>query len=125
MNNKNNVYLVAFYTMKPRPGVNTSVKGWMNNKDNLQYDERLEITRGVKKSSSLANVILDLSNKTIVRNRFNDTSDFKEFFKYYFGGYHKYISTVMKEIDPGYLESFLSDMEAEVKAAESAEAPAE
>lgn len=121
MSNKNNVYLVAFYTMKPRPGVNTSVKGWMNDKDNLQYDERLEITRGIKKSSSLANVILDLSNKTIVRNRFNDTSDFKEFFKYYFGGYHKYISTVMKEIDPEYLEAFLSDMEAEVKAAEANE----
>jgi hypothetical protein len=113
--------------MKPRPGVKTNVKGWMDNKDNLQYDERLEITKGVKKNSQLANVILDLTNKTIVRNRFNDTSDFKEFFKYYFGGYHKYVSTVMKEIDPEYLETFLAEMEAEVKAAEAkeAEVPAE
>lgn len=126
MKNKN-VYLVAFYTMKPRPGVNTSVKGWMSNKDNLQYDERLEITRGIKKNSQLANVILDLTNKTISKNTFNDESDFKSFFKYYFGGYHKYISTVMNQLDPAYLESFLAEVEAEVKAAEAkaAEAPAE
>jgi hypothetical protein len=107
--------------MKPRKGVKTNVKGWMNDKENLQYDERLEITKGLKKSSDLANVILDLTNKTIVRNRFNDTSEFKEFFKYYFGGYHKYLSTVMKQLDPEYLEAFLSDMEAEVKAAEAKE----
>ena len=112
------MYLVAFYSMKPRPGVNTSVKGWMNNKENLQYDERLEITKGLKKNSHLANVILDLSDKVITKNSFNDESDFRSFFKYFFGGYHKYISTVMKEIDPAYLEEFLSDMEAEVKAAE-------
>lgn len=118
MSNKKNVYLVAFYSMKPRPGVNTSVKGWMNNKENLQYDERLEITKGLKKNSHLANVILDLSDKVITKNSFNDESDFRSFFKYFFGGYHKYISTVMKEIDPAYLEEFLSDMEAEVKAAE-------
>ena len=112
---------MAFYTLKPRQGVNTAVKGWMDNKENLEYDERLEITRGLNKKSQLANVILDLSNKTIVRNRFNDSSEFREFFKYYFGGYHKYISTVMKQLDPEYLEEFLKDMEAEVEAAESAE----
>jgi len=117
MKNKN-VYLVAFYTMKPRPGVNTSVKGWMNNKDNLQYDERLEITRGIKKNSYLANVILDLSNKTISKNTFNDERDLKSFFKYYFGGYHKYISTVMNQLDPEYLENFLKEIEEEIKAKE-------
>lgn len=123
----NNVYLVAFYSMKPRPGVKTNVKGWMDNKENLQYDERLEISKGLKKNSNLANVILDLTNKVVTRNTFNDDSDFKSFFKYFFGGYHKYISTVMKEIDPEYLEAFLAEMEAEVKAAEAkeAEAPAE
>lgn len=121
MSNKN-VYLVAFYTMKPRPGVKTNVKGWMDNKENLQYDERLEITKGLKKNSQIANVILDLSNKVIAKNTFNDDSDFRSFFKYFFGGYHKYISTVMKEIDPEYLEKFLSEMEEEVKAAEAKEA---
>ncbi len=125
MNNKHNIYLVAFYGMKPRPGVNTSKKGWMEDKNNLQYDERLEITKGRKKSSALANVVLDLSTKTVVKNTFNDDSDFKSFFKYYFGGYHHYITTVMKQLDPEYLTSILDELDAEMKAAEASEKPAE
>ena len=125
MYNKHNIYLVAFYGMKPRPGVNTSKKGWMEDKNNLQYDERLEITKGRKKSSALANVVLDLSNKTVVKNTFNDDSDFKSFFKYYFGGYHQYITTVMKQLDPAYLTSILDELDAEMKAAEASETPAE
>jgi len=113
------IYLVAFYGMKPRRGVNTSVRGWMNDKANLQYDEKVEITRGQKKSSALANVILNLSQKKVERNTFNDDRDFKSFFKYYFGGYDQYITAVMKQLDPEYLISILDELEAEMKQAES------
>jgi hypothetical protein len=119
MFNKNNIYLVAFYGMKPRKGVNTSKKGWMDNKDNLQYDEKVEITRGHKKSSALANVILNLSQKTVERNTFNDDRDFRSFFKYYFGGYDQYITAVMKQLDPEYLTSILDELEAEMQQAEA------
>ena len=118
MHNKNNIYLVAFYGMKPRKGVNTSKKGWMEDKSNLQYDEKVEITRGHKKSSALANVILNLSQKSVERNTFNDDRDFKSFFKYYFGGYDQYITAVMKQLDPEYLTSILDELEAEMKQAE-------
>ena len=119
MTNKHDIYLVAFYGMKPRKGVNTSVKGWMADKNNLQYDERVEITRGQKKSSALANVILNLSQKSVERNTFNDDRDFKSFFKYYFGGYDQYITAVMKQLDPEYLTSILDELEAEMKQAEA------
>jgi hypothetical protein len=105
--------------MKPRLGVNTSRKGWMADKNNLQYDEKVEITRGQKKSSSLANVILNLSQKSVERNTFNDDRDFKSFFKYYFGGYDQYITAVMKQLDPEYLTSILDELEAEMKQAEA------
>jgi hypothetical protein len=97
----------------------------MEDKSNLQYDERVEITRGRKKSSALANVIIDLSTKTIVKNTFNDDRDFRSFFKYYFGGYHEYITAVMKQLDPEYLTSILDELEEEMKAAEASEQPAE
>jgi len=113
------IYLVAFYGMKPRRGVNTSVRGWMNDKANLQYDEKVEITRGQKKSSALANVILNLSQKKVERNTFNDDRDFKSFFKYYFGGYDQYITAVMKQLDPEYLINILDELEAEMTQAES------
>jgi len=113
------IYLVAFYGMKPRRGVNTSVRGWMNDKANLQYDEKVEITRGQKKSSALANVILNLSQKKVERNTFNDDRDFKSFFKYYFGGYDQYITAVMKQLDPEYLINILDELEAEMTQTES------
>ena len=118
MHNKD-IYLVAFYGMKPRKGVNTSVKGWMADKANLQYDEKVEITRGQKKSSALASVILNLSQKSVQRNTFNDDRDFKSFFKYYFGGYDQYITAVMKQLDPEYLTSILDELEAEMQQSES------
>lgn len=125
MTNKHDIYLVAFYGMKPRRGVNTSKKGWMADKNNLQYDEKVEITRGQKKSSSLANVILNLSQKSVERNTFNDDRDFKSFFKYYFGGYDQYITAVMTQLDPTYLTAILDELEAEMKEAQANEQPAE
>jgi hypothetical protein len=123
MNNKN-IYLVAFYSMKPRPGVKTNVKGWMNDTANLQYDEKVEITRGLKSGANVAKIVLDLSTKTVTRNNFNQDKDFKKLFKYFFGGYHNYITAVMKQLDPDYLTAVLDELEAEMKAAD-AEAAAE
>ena len=107
--------------MKPRPGVNTTVKGWMNNKDNLRYDERVEVTRGLKKDVTAANIILNFSNKTVEKNGFNGDKDFKSLFKYFFGGYHQYITQVMSQLDPDYLKEILDELEAEMKAAEAEE----
>jgi len=115
------IYLVAFYYMKPRPGVNTAIKGWMDNKDNLRYDERVEVTRGLKKDVTAANIILNFSNKTVEKNGFNGDKDFKSLFKYFFGGYHQYITQVMTQLDPDYLKEILDELEAEMKAAEAEE----
>ncbi len=115
MNNKH-IYLVAFYSLKPQKGANTQVKGWMDNPANLRYDEKVEITRGVKKNSATAKIILNLVTKTVERNNFNDNRDFKDLFKYFFGGYHQYITEVMKQLDPEYLTSILDELEAEMNA---------
>ena len=116
MSNKN-IYLVAFYSMKPQKGVNTSVRGWMDDPANLRYDEKVEITRGIKKNSSTAKIILNLVTKTVERNNFNSDRDFKSLFKYFFGGYHQYITEVMKQLDPAYLTDILNELEAEMEAA--------
>lgn len=116
MNNKKNIYLVAFYGMKPRPGVKTNVKGWMNDAANITYDERIEISRGLKKNSSTAKVVLDLSNKTVVRNTWGTDRSFDEYFKYYFKGYHQYLTTVMTQLDAEYFNKMLDEMQAELDA---------
>lgn len=121
MAKEKDIYLVAFYYMKPRPGVNTAIKGWMNDKANVRYDERVEISRGLKKDTDAANILLNLSKKTVERNRFNEDRDFKNLFKYFFGGYHQYITQVMTQLDPDYLKTILDELEAEMKAAQDAE----
>lgn len=107
--------------MKPKQGVNTSVKGWMDDPANLRYDEKVEITRGIKKNSHTAKIILNLVDKKVERNNFNSNKEFKELFKYFFGGYHKYITEVMKQLDPEYLTSILDELESEMKAEQDKE----
>lgn len=121
MNNKN-IYLIAFYSMKPRAGVNTSVKGWMDDHNNLQYDEKVEIVRGLKPRTIPAKIVLDFSNKTVVRNGFNQDRDFKKLFKYFFGGYAQYMSTVMIQLDPQWMDAMVEELEAEMKEADEAAA---
>jgi hypothetical protein len=103
--------------MKPKDHINTSVKGWMNNPDNIRYDERIEITRGIKKNANTAKVIVNLSAKTIERNSWNNDADFNLLFKYFFASYHKYIIEVMTQLDPVYLDRIVNELEDEMKAA--------
>ena len=111
------IYLVAFYSIKPKDHVNTSVKGWINDPDNISYDENIEITRGVKKNAGVAKVVLNLSAKKVERNTWKNDADFDLLFKYFFASYHKYIIQVMTQLDPDYLEQIVNDLEAEMKAA--------
>lgn len=106
---------MALYTIKPRPGVKTQKAGWMNDTSNLQYDEKVEITRGLKKNSNTAKILLNLSNKTVERNNFNGDQDFKKLFKYFFGGYHQYMTTVMKQLDPAYMDLIVKELEEEIQ----------
>jgi hypothetical protein len=115
MNNRN-IHLVAFYYAKPKSHVNTSISGWMNDPENIRYDERVEITRGLKKDSAIAKVILDLSDKRVVRNGWNPEAQFNDLFKYYFKGYHQYVTTVMTQLDSEYFNQMLDEMQAELDA---------
>jgi hypothetical protein len=109
------LFLVAFYTKKPRQHVNTSQAGWMGTENNYQYDERVEFTRGLKKrDTSMAGVILNLHTKTVVKNTFNPSQrDFALLFKYFLEGYPQQAVQAMADMDPEYLEQFLPKSEPE------------
>jgi len=97
----------------------------MDNFDNITYDESIEITRGVKKNSSIAKVILNLSKKSVDRNSWGTARSFDEYFKHYFMGYHKYVTTVMTQLDAEYMNSMLDEMQADLDAAKEPEAVTE
>lgn len=108
---KQSIYLIANYIAKPRNPHKTHVAGYMKNPDNVQYDEQVQIsTRLRPKDITTAKIIINLSEKVVQQNNFNQNKDFKELFKYFFKGYHKYITEVMVKLDAEYFDSILEEM---------------
>lgn len=122
MSKEKPIFLVAQYSMKPRDHVNTSVKGWMENTDNIRWDEQVAVTRGLKSRDMNAQVVLDLSNKKIERNTFNTDKSFDDVFRYFFVNYNQYVTEVMRQLDPEYLTQLVDLMEKELEEEEVAEA---
>jgi hypothetical protein len=114
MSKPKGIFLVAQYFAKPKRHVKTQVKGWMDHPDNIQWDEKVEITRGLKTRDLHAQVILDLSNKRVERNTYQTGKTFDEIFKYFFANYSDYITKVMAQLDPVYMTSVLDELQAEL-----------
>lgn len=112
---KQSIYLIANYVAKPRNPRKTHVAGYMKDPANVQYDEQVQIsTRLRSKDIQTAKIIIDLTNKQVQQNSFNDNKDFRELFKYFFKGYHKYVTEVMSKLDPEYFNQILDEMQAEL-----------
>ena len=122
-----NIYLVAHYLAKPRDPWRTHVPGYMKDPANFRYDEQIQVsTRLRRQDITTAKVIMNLSAKKIEQNSFNSNKDFDELFKYFFKGYHKYITEVMAKLDPEYFNQMLDEMQADLdKENPSEEVPAE
>lgn len=114
---KQKIYLVANYITRPKDPKMTHVAGYMKNPDNYQYDEQVQVSTRVRDKDILsAKIIMNLSDKTVDKNAFNSNKDFNELFKYFFEGYHKYITEVMTKLDPEYLSSMVEQMQSELDA---------
>jgi hypothetical protein len=113
MKNKG-IFLVARYFMKPKDHVRTEKAGWMKDPNNIRWDEQMVVSNGIKNKDRDSQVILNLSEKTVVRNTFRQETDFDEIFLYYLNGYAKYLVPVMSQIDPGYIEAIAAELQAQL-----------
>ena len=111
---KQNIYLVAHYTTKPRDPKKTHIPGYMKDPANHQIDEQVQISTRLRKQDINAKIIINLTDKKVEQNSFNGKKDFDELFKYFFKGYHKYVTEVMSKLDPEYFNSMLDEMQAEL-----------
>jgi hypothetical protein len=112
---KSNIYLVAKYIIRPRDPRKTHIPGYMKDPNNYQYDEQVQITSRLRTQDiSTAKIILNLSTKTVDKNSFNELKKFNELFKYFFKGYHKYITEVMIKLDAEYFNNMLDEMQTEL-----------
>jgi hypothetical protein len=118
---KQNIYLVAHYVTKPRDPKKTHIPGYMKDPANHQYDEQVAIQTKLKSNDVNAKIVMNLSTKTVDTNRFNSNKDFDELFKYFFKGYHKYITQIMTQLDPEYFNQMLDAMQADIDAGKDEE----
>ena len=121
---KQNIYLVAHYVTKPRDPKKTHIPGYMKDPANHQYDEQVAIQTKLKSNDINAKIVMNLSTKTVDTNRFNSNKDFDELFKYFFKGYHKYITQIMTQLDPEYFNQMLDAMQADIDAGKDEEVSA-
>ena len=114
---KKSIYLVANYVTKPRDPKKTHIPGYMKDPANHQYDEQVHVSTNLRtKDITNSKVIMNLSDKVVEKNSFNSNKDFNELFKYFFKGYHKYITDVMVQLDAEYFNKMLDEMQSEVDA---------
>ena len=113
------IYLVAHYVTRPKNPKMTHIPGYMKDPANHQYDEQVQVsTRLRPKDITGAKIIIDLSAKQVQKNSFNGNKNFNELFKYFFKGYHKYITDVMVQLDAEYFNKMLDEMQTEVDSGE-------
>jgi len=86
-----NIYLVAQYVAKPKDPSQTAQPGYMANPDNIEWDERMYITRGLRDKDTQMNVVLNLTEQKIVKNSFNTAATFEQVFQHFYEAYGDYI----------------------------------
>ena len=90
---------MAQYVAKPKNPRQSSQPGYMSNPDNIQWDERMYISQGLRKKDHQMNVILDLTEEKIIKNSFNSGKSFEEVFKYFYEAYGDYIDDSVNKIN--------------------------
>ena len=99
MMKQKDVYLVAKYAAKPRKKHATATAGYMKNPANVQWDEQVIITLGLKNKDFLsARVVLNISQQKIERNSFQNDKTFEEFFQYFYTANPQEISRGLQQV---------------------------
>lgn len=113
---KRSIYLVAYYHIKPKDPKRTKEAGYMTDPGNFDYDESINITRGLKTRDELnAKVILDLTNQTVFKNSFNENRDFPSLLAHYQEGYPTYINPLLAQLYPEQVDADLNVLSQEAK----------
>ncbi len=86
MSKLKNIYLVAKYFAKPKDRRMTSVKGYMADPANVQWDEQVEIIAGNKPNVfATAKIVLNITEQKVERNGFTGSNkSFSELFEYFY-----------------------------------------
>lgn len=94
-----NIYLVANYIGRPKDPRRTVEKGYVNNPENMIYDEHIYLCRGLRNKDSQNSVVLNLTEQKIIKNTFKSGATFEEAFTHYYEGYGDYIDDCVNKLN--------------------------
>jgi len=94
MPKEKDIFLVAKYFQSPHDKSKTHKKGYMTDDKNIGYREAVTLTRGLKDKDLTANIILNLTQKTVFKCRFEGKNDWESLSKYYAKSYPQYIDLI-------------------------------
>lgn len=93
------IYLLAKYVSRPKNSKLTSHKGYVTNSDNLDYDEQVIVTRGLKnKDKQYCQVILNLTKEEVIKRTSKELT-FEKLFEYFFENYADYIDSSVNKLN--------------------------
>ena len=93
------IYLIAKYTGMPKDPRQTAKPGYMKDPNNIEYDEQVYISRGLRDKDLKNQVVLNLTEEKIVKNNFNPGKNFSEIFTHYYDSYAEYIDDCINQIN--------------------------
>jgi hypothetical protein len=93
------IYLIAKYTGMPKDPRRTATPGYMKDPNNIEYDEQVYISRGLRDKDLKNQVVLNLTEEKIVKNNFNPGKNFSEIFTHYYDSYAEYIDDCINQIN--------------------------
>ena len=95
------IFLTAKYVSKPRNRSQTFRAGYMKDDSNVQYDEAIDITRGLKdRDLTEAKIILNINQQTVVKNSFDidKTNGFMDLFQFFYVNSPEQISQALRQV---------------------------
>lgn len=90
MPKERDTFLVATYLKAPADPKQTHRPGYINDEKNISYREKVTVTRGLKDRDLTAGIILNLTQKTVFKCRFEGKNDWETLAAYYAKSYPNY-----------------------------------
>lgn len=94
-----NIYLIASYTGRPKDPKQTAKPGYIKDSENMQYDEQVYLTRGIRSKDLKNQVVLNLTEQKIVKNTFKSGATFEEAFTHFYNGYADFIDDSVNKLN--------------------------
>lgn len=93
------VYLTAKYYAKPRNASQTFRVGYMNDDQNISWDESVNLTTKLKNSDlSESSIILNIVERTVIKNNFDSEKTFDDLFAYFYNSSKDEINNALRKV---------------------------